>query len=207
MRRAFGWLCLVAGLALLLAVAASWQLQESRTDRAQARLRTELPVVPSVALHRSAPPVARAVPLGHALAVLSIPRFGADWRWVAVQGTTADALAEGPGHYAWTPLPGARGNVAFAAHRAGHGDPFIDFDLLRPGDRVVFEQAGVRWVYRLDRSPVIIDPTDDWVLDPLPGHRLTLTTCWPKYGSSKRMYVRGHLVAVHEPRPDRPTRG
>ena len=207
MRRAVGWLCLLGGLALLASVAISWHQQQSQTARAQARLRTELPVVPSVALHRSAPPVARSVPYGHALAAMSIPRFGADWHWVAVQGTTQDALAEGPGHYAWTPLPGARGNVAFAGHRAGHGDPFIDFDLLRPGDRVVFQQAGVRWVYRLDRSPVIIPPTASWVLNPLPGHRLTLTTCWPKYGSSKRMYVRGHLVAVHEPQPARAAAG
>ena len=35
-----------------------------------------------------------------------------------------------------------------------------------------------------------------WVLDPLPGRQLTLTTCWPKYGSAKRMFVRGTLVDV-----------
>jgi sortase A len=115
---------------------------------------------------------------------------------VAVEGTAADDLAEGPGHYASTPLPGARGNVAFAGHRAGHGDPFIDFDRLRPGDRVVLEQAGVRWVYRLDARPVIVAPGASWVLDPLPGRRLTLTTCWPRYGSAQRMYVRGHLIAA-----------
>jgi sortase A len=115
---------------------------------------------------------------------------------VTVEGTAAADLAEGPGHYASTPLPGARGNVAFAGHRAGHGDPFIDFDRLRPGDRVVLEQAGVRWVYRLDDRPVIVGVGASWVLDPLPGRRLTLTTCWPRYGSTQRMYVRGHLIAV-----------
>jgi sortase A len=188
------------GLALLLGLVVWWHVQDGETARAQARLRTELPAarpaVQGAVLRRSTPPVARSVPPGHALAVLRIPRFGAGWRWVAVQGTSADDLAEGPGHYVSTPLPGARGNVAFAGHRAGHGDPFIDFDRLRPGDRVVLEQAGVRWVYRLDDRPVVVGVGAGWVLDPLPGHRLTLTTCWPRYGSSQRMYVRGHLIAV-----------
>jgi sortase A len=198
--RVVGGACLGTGLALLLGLVVWWHVQDAETARAQARLRSELPAagpaVPSAVLRHVAPPVARPVPPGHALAVLRIPRFGADWRWVAVEGTAADDLAEGPGHYASTPLPGAWGNVAFAGHRAGHGDPFIDFDRLRPGDRVVLEQAGVRWVYRLDDRPVIVAPGASWVLDPLPGRRLTLTTCWPRYGSAQRMYVRGHLIAA-----------
>lgn len=139
-------------------------------------------------------PVASPAGVGRALAVMRIPRFGHDWRWVALEGTADWVIASGPGHYSWTPLPGHRGNVGFAAHRAGHGDPFIDFDDLRPGDRVILSQRGARWVYRLDMRPRIIPTSASWVLNPLRGHRLTLTTCWPKYGSAKRMYVRGHLV-------------
>ena len=102
-------------------------------------------------------------------------------------------LADGPGHYPGTPLPGQRGNVAFAAHRAGHGDPFIDFDELRPGDVIELRQGLTSWTYVVDTDPKIVLPSASWVLDPLRGRRLTLTTCWPKYGSSKRMYVRAHL--------------
>ena len=138
--------------------------------------------------------MARDVAPGHALAVMRIPRFGPSWVWAASEGVSQDVLARGPGHYPRTALPGAQGNAAFAAHRAGHGDPFIDFDELRPGDRVVLSQRGARWVYRLDTRPRIIPTSASWVLDPLRGHRLTLTTCWPRYGSAKRMYVRGHLV-------------
>jgi sortase A len=134
------------------------------------------------------------VRVAEALAVMRIPRFGADWRWVALEGTADRVIADGPGHYSWTPLPGERGNVGFAAHRAGHGDPFIDFDRLRPGDEVIMSQGDLRWVYQIDTQPRIIPTTATWVLNRLPGHRLTLTTCWPKYGSAKRMYVRGHLV-------------
>jgi sortase A len=131
---------------------------------------------------------------GHALARLRVPRFGAAWSWVVVEGTTAESLAEGPGHYAGTPLPGARGNVAIAGHRAGHGDPFIDFDRLEPGDTLRLGQGRAWWVYRLVTRPRIVPPSASWVLDPLPGRRLTLTTCWPRYGSSQRMFVRAVLA-------------
>ena len=38
------------------------------------------------------------------------------------------------------PCPGRAATSPLAAHRAGHGDPFLDFDTLRPGDEVVLEQ-------------------------------------------------------------------
>lgn len=147
-----------------------------------------------------APRVARAVPVaspaehGAALAVMRIPRFGRAWRWIVSEGVDDAVIADGPGHFPGTALPGARGNSAYAAHRAGHGDPFIDFDLLRPGDRVFLSQGRTTWTYEITTAPTIIDVTDVWVLDPLPGRMLTLTTCWPKYGSAKRMFVRGDLV-------------
>ncbi len=110
-----------------------------------------------------------------------------------MEGVSEQDLVKGPGHYPGTPLPGARGNVAFAGHRAGHGDPFIDFDQLDRGDEVILSQGEARWVYVIDTEPRIIPTSAIWVLDPLAGRRLTLTTCWPKYGSEKRMYIRAHL--------------
>jgi sortase A len=115
---------------------------------------------------------------------------------VAVEGTSAADLAAGPGHYTATPLPGGLGNVAFAAHRAGHGDPFLDFDRLRPGDHVLLRQGRAWWDYRLTRAPRIVPASAGWVLRPVPGRQLTLTTCWPRYGSSKRMFVRGVLAGA-----------
>ena len=100
-------------------------------------------------------------------------------------------------------LPGARGNVALAAHRAGHGDPFLDFDTLRIGDEILVEQRRVRWTYRLVTAPRIVGVDASWVLRPSTTRELTLTTCWPRYGSSKRMYVRARLTDVDQQRgPD-----
>ncbi|WP_127479297.1 sortase [Nocardioides pantholopis] len=139
-------------------------------------------------------PVAAGVEHGRPLAVLEIPRLGKSWRWAVLEGTEDDVIADGIGHYAGTPLPGAAGNVALAGHRAGHGSPFLDFEELRPGDEVRITQGTSTWTYRLTTSPRKVDNDADWVLDPLPGHQLTLTTCWPKYGSLARLYVRGELV-------------
>ena len=176
------------------------------TAAAQQELRTELDraapnrATPGARLRTAdaIPHVATAADPGQALVEMTVPRFGEAWSWVVVEGTAPEQLERGPGHYAGSPLPGDRGNVAVAGHRAGHGDPFIDFDTLRPGDEVAFHRAGTTWTYRLTTGPEIIPVTADEVLDPLPGHALTLTTCWPRYGSSKRMYVRGTLVDVSD---------
>lgn len=195
MRRWLAVALIGVGCAVLAFLLLQPSLTAYRTDRAQQRLVTEVPVGPAPAGPVRVP-VARAVGTGEALAVLRVPRFGADWSWVAVEGTALDQLADGPGHYRGTPLPGARGNVAFAAHRAGHGDPFLDFDTLRTGDEVVLEQRRVRWTYRLVTAPRIVPVDATWVLRPSATRELTLTTCWPRYGSSKRMYVRARLAEV-----------
>ena len=152
-------------------------------------------MLPAPRLVRAAS-VASPAQHGAALAVMRIPRFGRTWEWIVSEGVDDAVIADGPGHVPGTALPGARGNSSYAAHRAGHGDPFIDFDLLRPGDRVHLSQGRTTWTYAITTMPKIIDATDVWVLDPLPGRMLTLTTCWPKYGSARRMFVRAELVHV-----------
>jgi sortase A len=189
-------LSLIAAGLLLLSGLVGDQISDSRaTAEAQERLLGSVPDRPRADVAR-ARPVAAGVGTGEALAVMRVPRFGADWTWAVLEGSGEDVIADGPGHYSGTALPGETGNAAFAGHRAGHGSPFIDFDRLRPGDEVSFSQGGTTWVYVVDTRPEIVPIDSLWLLDPLPGRQLTLTTCWPKYGSSERMYVRGHLDRV-----------
>ncbi len=199
---------LLVVLGLLVAVLAVPAVQIGvtgiQTGRAQSALLAELADVEAAAAPSSdgatvaaGDPVAAGAEHGEPLAVLEIPRLGEDWRWAVLEGTEDDVIADGIGHYAGTPLPGAAGNVALAGHRAGHGSPFLDFDRLGPGDEVRIRQGATTWTYELTTSPRKVDNDADWVLDPLPGHQLTLTTCWPKYGSLARLYVRGELVDVH----------
>lgn len=143
------------------------------------------------------PPTASPVNNGKALAYMRIPRFGKHWLWTTLEGVSIDVINDGPGHYPNTALPGEEGNSSFAAHRATHGDPFIDFDTLVVGDDVIISQSGAVWTYEITKAPVIISPNANWVTDVFaPGKWLTLTTCWPKYGSEKRMYIRAKLVNV-----------
>jgi sortase A len=139
------------------------------------------------------------IPLGSGIAVLYIPRLGADYHFAIVQGSTVpdDAqLEKGPAHYADTQLPGRLGNFAVAGHRVGKGEPFLNIDKLRSGDAVIVETRSWWYVYRVlgvpagadpqnaqqqvattaDGTPVrlpgreIVDPSDGNVLFPVPDH-------------------------------------
>lgn len=168
-------------------------LKSTARPAEQAELYAQVPTV--LDPHGTPPIAAPAKGPGSALAYMQIPRFGKDWLWTVVEGTTDQALAEGPGHYTGSALPGALGNFAVAGHRAGHGDPLIDFERLEIGDKVVFRQSGAWWAYEIFRGPEIIEPTTHWVLrQPTNVRKLTLTTCWPKYGNEKRMFVRAKLT-------------
>lgn len=141
------------------------------------------------------PPTATPVAEGEAFTLMEIPRFGEDWLWTTLEGVSEEVVAKGPGHYPETKLPGEEGNVAFAAHRATHGDPFLDFETLEPGDEIRLLQQGATWVYTVRTEPKIIESNERWVLDDFEAGRwLTLTTCWPKYGAEKRMFIRAEMT-------------
>ena len=138
---------------------------------------------------------------GDGLAVLHIPRLGADWEWVVLEGTDEDDLRDGPGHFSETAMPGRVGNFAIAGHRATHGEPFAYLDTLAEGDQVVVE-TGTEWlVYEVTWSR-IMTPTSLEVLAPVAGHpglkarqrTMTLVTCHPRWGSTERLIVGTQLV-------------
>jgi sortase A len=213
--RAAGELLVTAGVVVLLFVGYEVYVTDLLNRGHQEHLTQELH-----AEWAKAPPAAaagRAFPAGGALAVLHIPRLGADYRRVVLEGTAEKELSQGPGHYAGTALPGQRGNLALAGHRVGKGSPFLDLDRLRPGDPIVVETRDSWFVYRVlgDRRsgrftgaagsvpgqeivpPSAIDvisPTPDAVpTAPASGYYLTLTTCHPKYSARRRLVVHAAL--------------
>jgi LPXTG-site transpeptidase (sortase) family protein len=208
-----GELLLTTGFFVLLYAAYVLWGTGIQTDRAQEELREQIaadwpdrtePMTPPTDPTEEAPTKdpTEEVQLGDAYAVLSIPRFGADWSWVVIEGVRSSDLARGPGHYQDSAGPGEFGNLAIAGHRAGHGAPFANLDQLNVGDTVELKTANGTWTYTVDIGPRIIDPTDTWVVAPVPGkgsnaapteRRITLTTCHPRYGSSQRLYVSGVL--------------
>jgi sortase A len=132
-------------------------------------------------------PVAEGDPLG----VIRIPSIDVDW--VLFGGVLPETLNQGPGHMPWTPLPGQPGNAVISGHRTTYGAPFLDLDLLEPGDVIEVETAIGVHTYTV-RETIIVSPTDVWVTDPKPGAWLTLTTCNPKYSAAQRMIVQAVLT-------------
>lgn len=212
-----GELLLTAGAIVLLFVVYTLWGTGIQTAAAQDDLREQLTL--------ATPPPAQSQPegehpaesapldqleLGDAYGIIRIPRFGDDWEWVMVEGVEDDDLKNGPGHYPDSADPGQLGNFGVAAHRSGHGEPFAQFPDLRVGDTVEIETVEGTYVYQLDSAPNG-DPDgnkiaiqDTWVVDPVPGEpkdakpterQVTLTTCWPRYGSSARMYATGTLIS------------
>jgi sortase A len=91
-------------------------------------------------------------------------------------------------------------NVYIAGHRLGYpGYPsflaFYDLDNLQKGDEILIEDAnGKKYTYEVS-SVFEAEPTDLYLLDPVPGKNIvTLQTCTlPDY--AKRLLVQGELVS------------
>lgn len=199
------WLaCAAVVLAATLAALVGWYVVTARTDAAhlatgQAALgrvwNLQIAAVDVPALPAPGGPIGR----------MWLPRLGLDW--VLVEGVSDAALAAGPGHYPDSAMPGQRGNFAVAGHRSG--GMWIDLDRVQPGDLVIVQGRKTWWTYRVTATRVVA-PTDLAEVAPVPpgmtaGRLLTLTTCWPRLGNSRRLVVHAALertTPADEPPPE-----
>jgi sortase (surface protein transpeptidase) len=235
--RGTGQTLITIGLVALLFVAYELWVTDLLAARSQQQLSEEIrqqwqesPTVspaeagPTAATRSGTAPSDRAwtpapidVGVGDPFAVLHIPRLGDGYSRVVVEGAAQDQLAQGPGHYIGTAMPGEQGNVALAGHRVGRGSPFLDLDQMRPGDPIVVETADSWFVYRVLGDPAtrsfagdpsgipgqeIVRPTDVSAISPTPddpwdgrpsGAYLTLTTCHPKFSAQQRLIIHARL--------------
>jgi sortase A len=136
--------------------------------------------------------VVRKEPLpGDALGKLLIPAIGVSE--FVVEGTDADELRKGPGHYPDTPLPGQRGTSAIAGHRTTYGAPFRKLDQVEKGDKIVVELPYGTFVYRVDRTQ-IVDDSALWVTKSVGHDQLVLTACHPLYSAAQRIVAFARLT-------------
>jgi sortase (surface protein transpeptidase) len=224
--RTLGEVLVTAGAVLLLFVVYELYV----TDLFNAREQTQL----SQGLHdqwgHRTPATTEKGPFatGQAFAILHVPRLGAGYRRVIVEGTGQKQLAQGPGHYVGTAFPGQPGNVALAGHRVGRGSPFLDLDAMRPGDPIIVETRTSWFVYRVlgdrangnfgaDASGIpgqeVVLPTDLAVISPTPGAAatappsgsyLTLTTCHPRFSARQRLVIHAKLDGAGTSKADQP---
>jgi sortase (surface protein transpeptidase) len=209
--RGLGELLVTAGLVVLLFVVYELFVTDLVNDRRQDQLSRQ------VHEQWQRPPDGGPVLVGQPMAVLHIPRLGADYRRVVLEGTSEAQLSQGPGHYVGTAMPGQPGNLALAGHRVGKGSPFRDLEKLPPGAPIVVETADHWFVYRILGDPStgdygtdpsgirgreIVPPGRVDVIASTPGGRpgaaptgayLTLTTCHPKYSARQRLVLHAVL--------------
>ena len=124
---------------------------------------------------------------------VEIPRL--DISAMVREGVDAATLSRAVGHVPSTPLPGAAGNVAIAAHRDTY---FRNVRNIRNGDRIRMVTPKGTYEYIVD-SLKIVEPTEVNVLDPTPEPAITLVTCYPfnYIGSApKRFIVRARQVTT-----------
>jgi LPXTG-site transpeptidase (sortase) family protein len=146
-------------------------------------------------------PAARRAPApplpGYPVARMDIPRIGE--KWLVVEGIKEKFIADAPGHYPGSAMAGEVGNFVVIGHRAK--GLFWDLDKLQPGDPIVV-QARQRWyVYHVVERKVV-PPRAMEEIAPVPGQpramptkaTLTLSTCEPRLGNSKRLVVHADLV-------------
>lgn len=147
-----------------------------------------------------------AAQLDKAMAILTIPALGPDFKVPILVGTSDYALARGVGWYEKTQLPGQIGNFAIAGHRITHGEPFARLLELKVGDQVIVTTKSSVFTYVIDEPPskLTVKEVDTWVIDPVPGKTgvkptqalITLTTCQDLFHSPDRSVGFGHLVST-----------
>jgi sortase A len=113
------------------------------------------------------------------VARISVPRLGKSA--IALNGSSGQALAFGPGHVELTPEAGDSGTAVYSAHRDTHFSFVRDIGV---GDEIdVTRRDGTIVRFRVTHMSVV--PFNATGIDPLaPGRRLVLATCWPLDGTT-----------------------
>ena len=150
---------------------------------------------------------AKEIP-GKAIGLLRIPDIDPTFEVPIVYGTDNAALAKGIGWHEDTAKPGEKGNFVLAGHRGSRG-PFVKLPDLMPGAKVEVETRDAVYHYVLDNHPadLVVQDTDVWILDPVPGKpantqpteaKITLYTCAKLFHAPDRAVAQGHLVNVQK---------
>ncbi len=195
-----GALCLVD-----VAVTLVWQepLSAAVGARGQALLNRELPgldppiggkgiLTPDEASRRAGR-YGATLQEGSALGRIEFTNLGR--RFTVAEGTGAETLRNGPGHYQATGLPGEGSTVGIAGHRTTYLAPFRDNAKLTSGDEITLRMPYGNFVYQVART-VVVSPANQRVLGSGKSERLVLTTCHPIYSDAQRLVVIAPLERI-----------
>ncbi|MDQ1495686.1 MAG: sortase [Actinomycetota bacterium] len=88
--------------------------------------------------------------VGHPIGLLEIPAIGLEK--VAVEGSSARRVEQGPGHEPASARPGEAGDALFVGRRTSYGSPFAHLGRLHDGDTISITTARGRFTYLVDHS-------------------------------------------------------
>jgi sortase A len=126
------------------------------------------------------------------IGTIQIPKIHLDH--AIFEGVWLTVVDHGPGHWPGSGMPGKIGNSVFAGHRVTHDHPFLDFDLLAKGDRVIFNMPYGVYTYAIS-SITIVDATALDITNPTRTPTITLFACHPKHSAEQRIVVKGKLIS------------
>ncbi len=108
------------------------------------------------------------------------------------EGATWSNLAMGPVRVSGTAPIGRPGTTLISGHRTMYTAPFSNLDELKPGNLIKLYTKDSLYVYEVVRSRAVSpENTEDIKADGEPS--LVLSTCEPKYFSTKRLLVIAEL--------------
>ncbi|MCB5239944.1 class D sortase [Niallia circulans] len=122
---------------------------------------------------------------GEKIAAIIIPNQNK--RIPVYEGTSAEILKKGAGHYQKSALPGENNNVILSGHR----DTFFRFlKDLKKNDSLILETTEKEYEYKITKFSVV-SSKDKTILTPKPRPVLTLTTCYPFsfIGNAPKRYI------------------
>ena len=145
----------------------------------------------TVANHPSAAPSPARVlypeypAVGDRVGSLLIPAL--DQELPIIEGTGADELKEGVGHFAESVLPGEKDNCVLSGHR---DTVFRELGKLKIGDLLITRTSAGTYTYEIERIR-IVDADDRTVIVPADHAVLTVSTCYPfRYvGDAPERYI------------------
>ncbi|MFE8699287.1 class D sortase [Cytobacillus sp. FJAT-54145] len=122
---------------------------------------------------------------GEKLGELTIPKLNRVFP--IYEGTSAEVLKKGVGHFSKSVLPGESNNSILSGHR---DTVFRGLGELKIHDPLVVTTDFGEFLYKIRRIK-IVDAEDRTVMTPKPKGTLTVTTCYPFYfiGDAPQRYV------------------
>ena len=122
---------------------------------------------------------------GDKIGILSIPALNQNWP--IIEGTEAEQLAKGVGHFSQSVFPGISDNCVLSGHR---DTVFSEIGNLKIEDKLIVETSAGIFTYEISNIR-IVDKDDKTVIVPTDHAVLTITTCYPFHfvGSAPERYI------------------